>query len=79
MQIAKITYHQEDFTQEVNFEVNHLEQTARIDIIETQDEGGIPSCLLICKSKNERAISINNIRIEGEVFQILKKLINESD
>ena len=77
--MAKITYHQEDFTQEVNFEVNHLEQTARIDIIETQDGGGIPSHLLICKKKDERAISINNIRIEGEVFQILKKLINESN
>ena len=77
--MAKIIYHQDDFTQEVNFEVNHLEQTARIDIIETQDGGGIPSCLLICKNKNERAISINNIRIEGEVFQILKKIINESD
>ena len=77
--MAKIIYHQDDFTQEVNFEVNHLEQTVRIDIIETQDGGGIPSCLLICKNKNERAISINNIRIEGEVFQILKKIINESD
>ena len=77
--MAKIIYHQDDFTQEVNFEVNHLEQTARIDIIETQDGGGIPSHLLICKNKNERAISINNIRIEGEVFQILKKIINESD
>lgn len=76
--MAKIIYHQDDFTQEVNFEVNHLEQTARIDIIETQDGGGIPSHLLICKKKDERAISINNIRIEGEVFQILKKLINES-
>ena len=77
--MAKIIYHQDDFTQEVNFEVNHLEQTSRIDIIETQDEGGIPSHLLICKKKDERAISINNIRIEGEVFQILKKLINESN
>lgn len=77
--MAKIIYHQDDFTQEVNFEVNHLEQTARIDIIETQDGGGIPSHLLICKKKDERAISINNIRIEGEVFQILKKLINESN
>ena len=77
--MAKIIYHQDDFTQEVNFEVNHLEQTARIDIIETQDGGGIPSHLLICKKKDERAISINNIRIEGEVFQILKKIINESN
>ena len=71
--MAKIVYHKDDFTQEVNFEIDHLEQKVRMDIIETQDEGGIPSCLLICKSKNERAISINNIRIEGEVFQILKK------
>ena len=77
--MAKIVYHQDDFTQEVNFEIDHLEQKVRMDIIETQDGGGIPSCLLICKSKNERAISINNIRIEGEVFQILKKIINESD
>ena len=77
--MAKIIYHQDDFTQEVNFEVNHLEQTARIDIIETQDGGGIPSHLLICKKKDEEAISINNIKIEGEVFQILKKLINESN
>ena len=77
--MAKIVYHQNDFTQEVNFEVDHLEQKVRMDIIETQDGGGIPSCLLICKNKNERAISINNIRIEGEVFQILKKIINESD
>ena len=77
--MAKIIYHQDDFTQEVNFEVNHLEQKVRMDIIETQDGGGIPSCLLICKNKNERAISINNIRIEGEVFQILKKIINESN
>ena len=77
--MAKIIYHQDDFIQEVNFEVNHLEQTVRIDIIETQDGGGIPSHLLICKKKNERAISINNIRIEGEIFQILKKLINESN
>ena len=77
--MAKIIYHQDDFTQEVNFKVNHLEQTARIDIIETQDGGGIPSHLLICKKKDEEAISINNIRIEGEVFQILKKLINESN
>ena len=77
--MAKIIYHQDDFTQEVNFEVNHLEQTVRIDIIETQDGGGIPSHLLICKKKNERAISINNIRIKGEVFRILKKVINESN
>ena len=34
--MAKIIYHQDDFTQEVNFEVNHLEQTAKIDIIETK-------------------------------------------
>ena len=77
--MAKIIYHQDDFTQEVNFEIDHLKQNVRMDIIETQDGGGIPSCLLICKNKNERAISINNIRIEGEVFQILKKIINESD
>ena len=77
--MAKIVYHQDDFNQEVNFEIDHLKQNVRIDIIETQERGGIPSCLLICKNKNERAISINNIRIEGEVFQILKKIINESN
>ena len=75
--MAKIIYHQDDFTQEVNFEVNHLEQTARIDIIETQDGGRIPSHLLICKKKGENAISINNIRIEGEIYQLLKTIIKD--
>ena len=77
--MTKIIYHQDDFTQEINLEVNQENKTSRLEIIETQDGGGIPSHLLICKKKDERAISINNIRLEGEIFQILKQLINESN
>lgn len=75
--MAKIVYHQDDFTQEVNFEIDHLKQNVRIEIIETQEGGGIPFCLLICKNKGENAISINNIRIEGEIYQLLKTIIKD--
>lgn len=73
--MIRIIYHQEDFIQEINLEVNQENKTSRLEIIETQEGGGIPSCLLICKNKNEKAISINNIRIEGEIYQLLKTII----
>lgn len=75
--MIRIIYHQEDFIQEINLQVNHDNKTSRLEITETQEGGGVPSHVLICKNKDENAISINNIRIEGEIYQLLKTIIKD--
>ena len=75
--MIRIIYHQDDFVQEIDLQVNHKNKTSRLEITETQEGGGVPSHVLICKNKGENAISINNIRIEGEIYQLLKTIIKD--
>lgn len=73
---TKITYHQDDFTQEILIGKTN-ENQKRIEIIETQNDGGIPQHLLISKKKDDNSVSINNIRVECKIFTLLKQLIND--
>ena len=73
----KITYHNDDFKQEVEIQTLNNNQSKKLEIIETQDGGGIPNHLKICKVKGENAITINGIRLECEVYQILITILKD--
>ena len=72
--MAKIRIIKEKSTQEVD--IQQEQETRKVHIVEAP-EYGVCEHILITKTKGEKRLTINGLKIDDEVFQIIKNLIND--